>query len=266
MTSRQSRESTKPSVTRSAVVTGGAAGIGRAIAEHLLLEGYGVAIVDKDEVGLAATLEALGDRGKLEGLIADVSVPSTAARIADIAEGLGDLIVWVNNAGYNARGRIDEITEADFSLAVGVLFGGVFWGTAEAARRMLARGAGSIVNLASVQAYVGVPGSAAYAGCKGAVVALTRQVGAELAGTGVRCNGVAPGLIATELVTQLREDAIDTETIEKRFADLTPIGREGTPADIAQAVLFLADDVRSGFMTGQVLVVDGAVTTLCRGY
>jgi NAD(P)-dependent dehydrogenase (short-subunit alcohol dehydrogenase family) len=170
----------------------------------------------------------------------------------------------VNNAAYNIIAPIHEIDRETYDKGIAVVFGGVFWGTAIAVRRMLANGGGNIINISSVQALTGFRGFPAYAACKGAIISLTRQVAAEYAGRGIRVNAIAPGLIMTPMNDKLLADAEDEDALRRSWDQLCPVGRYGQPEDIAEATYFLASD-QASFITGQVLQVDGGATIIARG-
>lgn len=244
-----------------AVVTGAAMGIGLGIARRFRSGGYTVIGIDRD----ADTLAELANDQTLVPLAGDVADPDTHDRAAALATEHGRLEVWVNNAGIVRPGSIHEVDRADVDSTLAVNLGGTFWGTAAAVRTMLAAGTpGAIVNVTSTQAFRGFPEQPAYAASKGGIVALTRQVAAEYAPSGIRCNAVAPGVILTPLNQSILDASDDPEGLRAGWAALCPIGREGTPEDVAEAAWYLGTR-HSGFVTGQVLTVDGGQTALPPG-
>jgi 3-oxoacyl-[acyl-carrier protein] reductase len=234
-----------------ALVTGSTRGIGRAIAERLATAGARVVVCARDQAAVAATVSELG-RGAV-GCVADLSRPEAAVSVVGCAlDAFGRLDVLVNNAGTSMVSDSLELTAAQWERTLALNLGSVFFCSREAARHMLAAGGGSIVNIASLQAYAPLAGRAAYSASKGGVVALTMSLAVEWAPK-IRVNAVAPGYVATPLIAgQIAKGELDAGTISSR----TPLGRMARPEEIARAVLFLASDEAS-YVTGETLKVDG---------
>lgn len=240
---------------RVALVTGASRGLGRATAELLAAEGCAVACVDLKAPWAEAAAQAIADvGGRAIGLACDVSDRDAlqAALEATAAE-FGRLDVLVNNAMWNRYEPIAAITPQTMDRMLGVGFGAVVWGIQLAAPIMRRNGGGSIVNIASVSALLGIPNGLLYCGIKAAVTGLTRAAAAELGGDGIRVNAIAPSTVDTEGVRSV----VSADGIQKRIAQ-TPLGRLGTTEDIARAVRYLACD-DSSFVTGQLLTVDGGL-------
>lgn len=240
-----------------ALVTGGAAGIGLAIARAFAARGDRVAILDLDAGAAEARAAELGlEFGPghigLGGDVTDEAQVRAAVERAD-AE-LGGLTAAVNNAGVgdNPAPTLDQDI-ARFRRVLSVHLDGAFLVAREAARLMLPRGRGAIVNIASIAGIAGIPGRNAYGAAKAGIVGMTRAMACEWGPRGLRVNAVAPGYVATELVLKLEaEGALDLDAIRRR----TPLGHLGDPSAIAAAVAFLASDA-ARFITGAVLPVDG---------
>jgi NAD(P)-dependent dehydrogenase (short-subunit alcohol dehydrogenase family) len=238
---------------RTAVVTGAAQGIGRRVAEALAAEGYRLVLTDLREPD--DTLDAV------RGLGAEaVAVPgdvSSDADVAALAAQAGPADVLVNNAGVSLLRPAEETTPDDWRRVIDVNLTGPFLLCRAFGAGMLARGAGSIVNIASIAGLRGVSDRAAYNASKHGLVGLTRTLAAEWGGRGVRVNAVCPGWVKTEM------DAADQAGGGYTDDDIegqVPMGRFAAPADIAAAVAFLADPARSGFVNGVALPVDGGWT------
>jgi NAD(P)-dependent dehydrogenase (short-subunit alcohol dehydrogenase family) len=249
---------------RVALITGGASGIGAAAARLFAAEGAAVAVLDRDGEGAARLAEALGHRGfGALALAADVTdreaLEEAAARAAAT---FGRLDVVYNNAGVPAGfGPVGELGAADWNLALAVNVTGTLFCTQAALPHLRAAGGGSIVNQSSVAALVGIPGLAAYSAAKGAVLSLTRALAAELAPERIRVNAICAGTVDTPMVRPLlvARGEGDAELGAKLTAERYPIGRIGTPDEIARAALFLASE-DSSFVTGAVLTADGGMT------
>jgi NAD(P)-dependent dehydrogenase (short-subunit alcohol dehydrogenase family) len=238
-------------MTGLAVVTGGAQGIGYAIAERLGADGREVAIIDVDSERTARAVEALRSRGiACTGHTCDVSQRAEVAGCMERVAGEGRRIeVVVNNAGVIRDGWIERISDEDWDLVLDVNLKGTFNVCRAALPSLREGGGGKIVNIAS-RAWLGNPGQANYSASKGGVVSLTRTLALELARFDINCNAVAPGLIDTPLVQGLPAQ------VRERLIEAQPTKRMGKPSDVAAAVAFLASDSAT-FITGQVLHVCG---------
>lgn len=239
--------------TPAALITGAADGIGWAIARTLAGAGWRLALADLDETAAVARAAELG-AGHL-AIRADVSVEDEVAEAMQrAAAAFGGLDAVVNNAGI-ADTHLPTVEQdaARFRKILDVDLTGVFLVSREAARVMLARGSGSIVNISSIAGLTGLPRRNAYGAAKAGVVAMTRSMACEFGPAGIRVNAVAPGYVETALVKALERDGrIDLSRIRRRI----PLGFLAQPEDIAQAVAFLVSPA-ARYVTGTVLCVDG---------
>jgi NAD(P)-dependent dehydrogenase (short-subunit alcohol dehydrogenase family) len=250
---------------RVAIVTGAGTGIGRATAERLAEEGAIVIVTDRDEAAGAAVAEALG--GEAAFVAQDVRLEADWQRLMGEVTGRhGRLDILVNNAGILAtRGsQVIEDTDLEQWRAVQeVNVEGVFLGCRYAVEAMKATG-GAIVNLSSIAGLIATPYTAAYGASKGAVRQLTKSVAIYCGrkGYGIRCNSVHPGIIRTDMGNQVMSlGGGDVEANWQERIAMIPIGEPGQPADIANAILFLASD-EARHVTGAELVVDGGMTAV----
>ncbi|GFG74534.1 SDR family NAD(P)-dependent oxidoreductase [Mycobacterium botniense] len=248
-----------------AIVTGGASGIGRATVERFVSEGAKVVIADVDRdrgEDLAATLGV-----DVSFQSTDVAQPTeVSALVAVTVEKFGGLHIMVNNAGVSGtmhrRFLDDDLADFDRVMAVNVL--GVMAGTRDAARHMVASGGGSIINVTSIGGIQAGGGVMTYRASKAAVIQFTKSAAIELAQYDIRVNAVAPGNVPTPLLAssaaKLGADAIErfTATIRETMRADRPLKREGTPDDVAEAILYFAGE-RSRYVTGTVLPVDGGI-------
>lgn len=241
---------------RTALITGAARGIGRAIALRLAQEGAAVMAVDVDEPGLQQTTGQIGSAGgRALAVRADITVRSEVrqALTAADAAGFGPVDVLVNNAAVGKTAPFLETADADWQRMLSVNLTGSFVVAQEVARGMAARGSGRIINMASLAAHTANSHQAAYAASKGAVVALTRVMAFELAPKGILVNAISPGPIETELAASMLTPDARLER-ERRI----PQGRFGEVGDVAGVVAFLASD-DAAFINGTVIVVDGGL-------
>lgn len=231
-------------------VTGGAQGIGRAIALHFAQHGYAIAIADTNATAGRETLRALRDKGaKAEFFRTDISRQSEVRNwLHATTRMLGCPDVLVNNAGIRASAPFLTLSPKAFDLVLATNLRGTFLCTQEAARLMVRhRKKGAIINIASTRAFMSEAGTEAYSASKGGIVALTHASAVSLGARGIRVNCISPGWIETRGRGHSRRDRLQH-----------PAGRVGTPADIAQACLYLAE--QAGFMTGQNLTLDGGMS------
>ena len=248
--SEEPQHSPRPAV----VVTGAGAGIGRAVVDECVRQGWVVVGVDIDAEALSEASERLGPC--FTPITGDVSQWSTHERAADAAAEIGSIEGWVNNAGIEIPASAHEVAEPDLRRVLDVDLLGVAFGCATAVRRFLRRGRGSIVNVSSIQAVVGFDGSFAYQAAKGGVEALTRQVAVEYGPSQIRCNSVLPGAVDTPMTHSLLLPD-DREAQLRELDALHPLGRMAQPSEVAAAVEFLLSD-RASFISGVSLRVDGA--------
>jgi len=231
---------------KTALVTGGSRGIGRAIAVELARAGAAVVVGYRSGGDEAAEVAAeIGGRA----VQADVSSAEDAARL--VAEA-GDIDILVNNAGLTRDGLLARMSDDDWRTVIDTNLSSVFYTCRAVTRPMMKKRAGSIVNVSSIVGVHGNWGQTNYAASKAGIIGFTKSLARELGSRGVRANVVAPGYVQTALTEVLPEEA------REAMLTNTPLGRLGEPADIAGAVRFLCSDEAS-FVTGEVLLVDGGL-------
>ncbi len=242
---------------RTALVTGSSMGIGLALARGLAQAGARVVLNARNADRLAeaaATLRAEG--AEVDTLIFDVTDPAAVAQAVDGYEAAqGPIHILINNAGMQHRGPLEDFPTDAFDHLMRTNVNSAFYVGQAVARHMIARGAGKIVNIASVQSMLARPGIAPYTASKGAITNLTKGMATDWAGHGLNCNAIAPGYFKTPLNAALVADPEFSAWLEKR----TPAGRWGEVNELVGACVFLASDAAS-FVNGHTLFVDGGIT------
>ena len=246
---------------RTAIVTGGARGIGAGISRRLAADGYQVAVLDLDEAACADTVAAVEDLGSEAMAVgADVSDEAAVQAAVDrISSDLGAPTVLVNNAGITRDNLLFKMSALDWDSVMNVHLRGAFLMSRAAQHHMTEAGWGRIVNLSSISA-LGNRGQANYAAAKAGLQGFTKTLSIELGRYGVTVNAIAPGFIATEMTAATAERlGLPFEEFKAANAKQIPVGRVGEPDDIANAVSFFATEA-AGFVSGQVLYVAGGPT------
>ncbi len=231
---------------KTALVTGGSRGIGRAIALEL------------GRAGASVVVGYRGGKDEAESVAADIGGQAVHADVSDAAsaralvEGAGDLDILVNNAGITRDGLLARMSDEDWRDVIETNLSAMFYTCRAASRPMMKRRSGSIVNISSIVGVHGNPGQTNYAAAKAGIIGFTKSLARELGSRGVRANVVAPGYVTTQLTDAPPEGA------KAAMLGATPLGRLGDPHDVAGAVRFLCSDEAS-FITGEVLLVDGGL-------
>jgi 3-oxoacyl-[acyl-carrier protein] reductase len=231
---------------RTALVTGGSRGIGKAIAAELAAAGATVVLGYRSGAEEAESVASeIGGRA----VQADVAQPEDAKRLVEEA---GDFDILVNNAGVTRDGLLARMPDEDWEVVLNTNLGGTFNTCRAAVRGMMRRRAGAIVNVSSIVGVHGNPGQTNYSASKAGIIGFTKALARELGSRNVRANVVAPGYISTRLTNELPEE------LRNAMLANTPLGRFGDPEDVAGAVRFLCSDA-AAFVTGEVLLVDGGL-------
>jgi 3-oxoacyl-[acyl-carrier protein] reductase len=246
---------------KTAIVTGGSRGIGAAISTLLAESGSNVMIdylpVEKDIEGLRQVEKHIQEKGgTVDSFAGDVTSPEAMEELCrKTMERFGSLDILVNSAGFTVPAGIGELSADLWRSGIEVNLSGAYYATQAAAQHMLSQGAGRIIYIGSAGSITGGGGSAAYSAAKAGINGLVRALSKELAPKGITVNAVLPALIETDL---LRDREPDPEK-RKKYIERIPVGRFGTPEDVAHMVLFLASEY-AGFITGQQIIVDGGST------
>lgn len=240
---------------KTALVTGGARGIGKAIALRFAAEGANVAFsdlnYDENAIALEKELAALGVKAK--GYASDASsFEGSDKLINDVVNDFGRIDVLVNNAGITRDNLLMRMTEADWDLVIKVNLKSIFNMTKAVQKVMLKQRSGSIINMSSVVGLSGNAGQSNYSASKAGLVGFTKSMAQELGSRSIRCNAIAPGFIETDMTAKLPED------VRKTWIEGIPLRRGGKPEDVADVSLFLASDL-SSYVTGQVISVCGGM-------
>ncbi len=245
---------------KTALITGGASGIGRATAELFLSEGCTIVIADINEGTIAETLAAAGEGAAISAVHGDVSNMASARDMVDEAvRRLGRLDILVCAAGITSRSRISRLSEEEFDRVLGVNLKGIFTVVSAALPALRADGGAAVVTVGSEMGLVGEPNAPVYNASKAAVINFTRSIALDLIRDNVRVNTVCPGITQTPLLEEELRTAEDPDATRAEFATWAPIGRTADPVEQARGILFLATD-ESSFAVGSALVLDGGFT------
>jgi len=237
-----------------ALITGGARGIGRAIALAFAREGADIAIADVNQEEAEKTakdIEALG-RKSLPILMDVTNYAKVEEALNKILDKFGKVDILVNNAGITKDSLLLRMNEADWDAVINVNLKGTFNCTKAVSKAMIKQHSGKIINIASIIGIIGNAGQANYSASKAGIIALTKTAAKELASRNINVNAVAPGFIQTEMTARLSED------IKQKMKEAIPLNKFGSPDDVAAVCLFLASEA-ANYITGQTIVVDGGM-------
>jgi NAD(P)-dependent dehydrogenase (short-subunit alcohol dehydrogenase family) len=242
-----------------ALITGGAVGIGAGIARRFSEAGAAVVILDVNGDGALRMEQKLLETGRARAIQGDVTnEDQVKSAVEQIVAEFGSLDVLVNNAGIDVEGPLVDMKSSVWDRTLDVNLKGAFLCSKYAIPRMRGRG-GAIVNVSSVRAFVSYEGNAAYDASKAGMIGLTRALALEHGRDGIRVNAICPGYISTPMTDEWLAAQAEPAATLKQVLSVHPLGRMGTPRDVAEAALFLASDAAS-FISGTYLVVDGAMT------
>jgi len=248
---------------KTAVITGAADGIGFAISKAMAREGAHVFMGDiNDDKGAAAAASLVADGGRATFFHCDVAVEADIANLIDQAARTGHVDVLVNNAAIAIGGMpLHEMTDEQWHRLIAVNLTSVFRGIKHVLPHMLRQKSGSVISMASAQGHIGLDGWTAYAGAKGAIMSMTRQLAVEFGPHNIRFNSISPGTINTPMNEKVIADL--GEQVGRAWVKMHPLGRIGKPEEVAEAAVYLASDA-AGFTTGTDLRVDGGLTAAPR--
>jgi len=236
-----------------ALITGGAQGIGRTMAERFLAEGASMALCDYNRETVYVTAEELSARGTVRAYCMNVADEASVQENVDcVFRDFGKIDILVNNAGIRRDNLMIRMKQEDWDAVIAVNLTGTFLVTRTVIKHMLKARSGRIINIASIVGMVGNAGQVNYSASKAGVIGMTKTMAKEFASRNITVNAIAPGFIQTDMTKTLSEE---TKAV---FLSSIPLGRPGTPMDVANVAVFLASD-DSSYLTGQVLCVDGGM-------
>lgn len=240
-----------------AIITGASQGIGKGMAETFAKAGAHVACVSRNKDNLKSVADSLIKNGGAASFYTcDVSsLDAFQNTIKEIAENHGSVDILVNNAGVCKDKLIMRMSEDDWNKVININLNGAFNGIKAVSQIMIKQRAGRIINISSIVGLIGNPGQANYAASKAGLIGLSKSAAKELAPRGITVNAIAPGYIATDMTDQITDQA------KESLITKIPLGRIGSPSDIAASALFLASD-EAGYITGQTLTVDGGMVMI----
>jgi len=240
-----------------AIITGASQGIGKGMAETFSKAGAHVACVSRNKDNLKSVADSLIENGGAASFYTcDVSsLDAFQNTIKEIAENHGSVDILVNNAGVCKDKLIMRMSEDDWNKVININLNGAFNGIKAVSQIMIKQRAGRIINISSIVGLIGNPGQANYAASKAGLIGLSKSAAKELAPRGITVNAIAPGYIATDMTDQI------TDKAKESLITKIPLGRIGSPSDIATSALFLASD-EAGYITGQTLTVDGGMVMI----
>ena len=245
-----------------AIVTGAGAGIGKSIAEVFALEGAKVVVSSRRAVNGQPVADCIVQNGGEAIFVqCDVSIEEDIQRLVDkVIKEYGKIDILVNNAGVNFVKPFLEMDVEDWDRVIGTDLRGTFMCTMYCIPKMIETGAGNIINISSVHATACIPGAAPYDAAKWGIVGFTKSVAIELADKNIRLNALSPGLIDTQMWTDIKEAASDLDECLEYWNSNIPMARVGTPEEIAYTAVFLASD-EAGYITGTNIIADGGMTS-----